>query len=92
MAARERERPRSAQPAGEDSDNEGDVDGPSESTVSSKIYAAVCVLPGILLYVYMLYIVLANLLYPSSLAPFIRSNSSSNSINISSGTKTTVHK
>ena len=78
MAARrqERERSRSAQPPEEDSDSEGDRDQPVESKDSSKLYAALFVVPGIFLYVYMLYIVWANLLYPASLAPFMPGNSS----------------
>ena len=79
MAARERqarERSRSAQPTSQDSDTEDDGDR-ARSTASSKLFATMLVLPGIFLYVYILYIVLANLLYPCSLAPFLSRNSSS---------------
>ena len=79
--ARVRERSRSSQPTGEDSDNEVDVERPAESTVMSKFYATLLVLPGIILYVYILYIVLANLLYPCSLAPFLPGNSSASGVN-----------
>lgn len=81
MAVRrqERERSRSTQPTEEDSENERESESPVESSVSSKLYATLFIVPGIVLYVYMLYIVLANLLYPSSLAPFMPNNSSANS-------------
>jgi hypothetical protein len=74
-----RERSRSAQPS-EDSDNEGDVDGAAkreDAKVTSKLYATLLVLLGIILYVYVLYIVLANLLYPCSLAPFLETRNTS---------------
>ena len=82
MADEERqakERSRSAQPS-EDSDNEGDVDRAAkrqDAKVTSKLYATLLVLLGIILYVYVLYIVLANLLYPCSLAPFLATHNTS---------------
>ena len=44
----------------------------SESPVASKLFGTLLIATGIVLYVYILYIILANLLYPSSLAPFLR--------------------
>ena len=73
---RARERSRSSQPSGEDSDNEGDAETPPNNTASSKLYATLLIFPGIILYIYILYIVLANLLYPCSLAPFLPHDSS----------------
>lgn len=78
-ARQERDRSRSAQPAEDDSNNEGEPDQPMEGRNSSKLYAALFVVPGIFLYVYMLYIVWANLLYPASLTPFMPGNSSASS-------------
>ena len=74
MAEEGEPRQRSVQPTGpepvlsQDRDEEG---GRNESTIFSKLFATMLILPGIVLYVYILYIVLANLLYPSSFAPFL---------------------
>ncbi|CAI8010222.1 Nurim [Geodia barretti] len=83
MAARTmraRDRLGGAQPLEDESDTDG-VDGEAsvKSFVSSKLYATLLVLPGIILYVYILYIILANLLYPCSLSPFFPRNRSSSS-------------
>ena len=43
----------------------------SENSEASKIFGTLMIATGIVLYVYILYIILANLLYPSSLAPFL---------------------
>ena len=74
-----RERSWSAQPPGEDSDVELDVDETAiKSSIISKLYAAMLIIAGIILYVYILYVMLVYLLYPCSLAPFLRRNVSTN--------------
>ena len=54
----------------EDSDENEELER-NKSTFFSKMFATLLILPGIVLYVYILYIVLSNLLYPASLAPFL---------------------
>ena len=76
IRTRARERSRITRPPEDESDTDGDTEAAPKSTVSSKLYATVLVFPGIVLYVYILYIVLANLLYPCSLAPFLPRNAS----------------
>lgn len=43
----------------------------------SKMVAVLLVLPGIVLYVYILYIVVSSLVFPGSLAPFLAPNDTS---------------
>ena len=87
MAEESELRQRSVQPTGpepvlsRDREEEG---GRNESTFFSKLFATMLVLPGIILYVYILYIVLANLLYPSSFAPFLPHRSSQKEENTTS--------
>ena len=83
---RARDRLGGAQPLEDESDTDG-IDGEASVTsfVSSKLYATLLVLPGIILYVYILYIILANLLYPCSLSPFFPRNRSSSSATSDTG-------
>jgi hypothetical protein len=78
---RGRERSTSAQPVEDDSDTDGETETVPKSFLSPKLYASLLIFPGIILYVYILYIALANLLYPCSLAPFLPRNTSATATN-----------
>ena len=59
---------------GASSEQENDNGAKRPNSCLAKLTAVVLVVPGILLYIYILYIVISKLVYPSSFLPFLRAS------------------